>query len=50
MLFYLDNQRLLRADTVLRFHRAQESIYRAARRGGPAAYAVNLGGIRRTWP
>lgn len=50
VLFYLDNQRLLRAEMVERFHRAQELIYRAVRRGGPAAYAVNLGGIRRTWP
>lgn len=50
VLFYLDNQRLLRADMVGRFHRAQELIYRAVRRGGPAAYGVNAAGIRRTWP
>lgn len=50
MLFYLDNQRLLRAEMIRRFHNARDKIYRAVRRGGPAAYAVNADGIRRTWP
>jgi hypothetical protein len=50
VLFYLDNQRLLRVDMISRFHRAQEQIYRAVSRGGPAAYAVNADGLRRTWP
>lgn len=50
VLFYLDNQRLLRAEMVARFHNAQSSIYGAVARGGPAAYAVNATGIRRTWP
>jgi hypothetical protein len=50
VLFYLDNQRLLRIEMVGRFHQAQDRIYRAVLRGGPAAYAVNADGIRRTWP
>jgi hypothetical protein len=50
VLFYLDNQRLLRAEMVHRFHHAQSRIYAAVLRGGPAAYAVNADGIRRTWP
>ncbi|GAA3889711.1 hypothetical protein GCM10022243_63110 [Saccharothrix violaceirubra] len=50
VLFYLDNQRLVRAEMVRRFHDAQQRIYRAAHRGGPAAYAVGSDGIRRTWP
>lgn len=49
-LFYLDNQRLLRTEMVDRFHNAQSRIYAAVSRGGPAAYAVNADGIRRTWP
>lgn len=50
VLFYLDNERLLRAEMVRRFHQARERIHRAVLRGGPAAYAVHEGGIRRTWP
>lgn len=50
VLFYLDNQRLLRVEMVSRFHRAQDRIYDAVLRGGPAAYAVSADGIRRTWP
>lgn len=50
VLFYLDNQRLLRTEMVRRFHGAQSRIYAAVLRGGPAAYAVNAEGIRRTWP
>jgi hypothetical protein len=50
VLFYLDNQRLLRAEMVRRFHDAQSRVYAAVLRGGPAAYAVNADGIRRTWP
>lgn len=49
-LFYLDNQRLLRAEMIARFHSSQAQIHRAVARGGPAAYAVNVDGIRRTWP
>jgi hypothetical protein len=33
-----------------RFHNAQDAIHHAIERGGPAAYAVNATGIRRTWP
>ncbi len=50
MLFYLDNQRLVRAEMIRRFHAAESRIHRAIMRGGPAAYAVNADGIRRTWP
>jgi hypothetical protein len=50
VLFYLDNQRLVRSEMIRRFHAAQQSIYRAISHGGPAAYAVNTDGIRRTWP
>jgi hypothetical protein len=50
VLFYLDNQRLRRAEMVERFHNSQIRIYAAVSRGGPAAYAVNAEGIRRTWP
>jgi hypothetical protein len=50
VLFYLDNQRLLRTEMIARFHAARQQIHRAVTRGGPAAYAVNLDGIRRTWP
>jgi PIN like domain len=49
VLFYLDNQRLLVDEMVWRFHRSQDAIYRAVRRG-PATYAVGSDGIRRTWP
>jgi hypothetical protein len=50
LLFYLDNQRLLRTEMVRRFHDAQSRSYAAVLRGGPAAYAVNTEGVRRTWP
>lgn len=50
VLFYLDNQRLLVADMIARFHRSQHSIHRAVERGGPRAYAVGELGIRPTWP
>lgn len=50
VLFYLDNQRLLRVEMVRRFHNSQRDIYRAVDRGGPAAYAVGARGRRRTWP
>ena len=50
VLFYLNNQRLLRAEMVRRFHLSQPAIFRAISRGGPAAYAVGASGIRRTWP
>jgi hypothetical protein len=50
VLFYLDNQRLVRAEMVKRFHRSQERIFRAVLRGGPAAYAVKVDDIHRTWP
>jgi hypothetical protein len=50
VLFYLDNQRLVRSEMIGRLHCAQNQIYRAVARGGPAAYAVGERGIRRTWP
>ncbi|MFK0169222.1 toxin-antitoxin system, toxin component, PIN family protein [Streptomyces sp. NPDC090306] len=50
VLFYLDNQQLPIAEMVRRIHGAQADIYRAARRKGPAAYAIGSDGLRRTWP
>jgi hypothetical protein len=50
VLFYLDNQQLMVAEMVRRFHHAQRAIYRAVARGGPRAYAVGARGIRPTWP
>ncbi|MFC3450070.1 PIN-like domain-containing protein [Amycolatopsis speibonae] len=50
VLFYLDNQRLVVADMIERFHASQAAIYRAIERGGPRAYAVGASGIRSTWP
>ncbi|HEY3749178.1 MAG TPA: hypothetical protein VGL80_08265 [Pseudonocardiaceae bacterium] len=50
VLFYLDNQCLVRRDMISRFHAAEQQIHRAVLRGGPAAYAVSANGIRRTWP
>jgi hypothetical protein len=50
VLFYLDNQCLVRREMIARFHQAQAQIHRAVQRGGPAAYAVGATGIRRTWP
>lgn len=50
VLFYLDNQRLVVAEMVERFHFSQMAITRAVARGGPAAYAVRAADIRRTWP
>lgn len=49
-LFYLDNQQLLIADMVARFEANRSQIERAARRGGPAIYAVTADTIRKTWP
>jgi hypothetical protein len=49
-LFYLDNQRLLVAEMVARFVANRSHIERAARRGGPAIYAVSADTIRKTWP
>lgn len=40
VLFYLDNQQLVVAEMVRRFHHSQQAIYRAVARGGPRAYAV----------
>lgn len=50
VLFYLDNQQLPISEMVRRIHGAQQEIYRAAEKEGPAAYAIGLEGIRRTWP
>ncbi len=50
VMFYLDNQQLTITAMVERIHSAQPSIHQAIRSGGPAAYAVTAGGIRRTWP
>lgn len=50
VLFYLDNQRLVRAEMIRRFHAARDAIHRAIARGGPAAYAVREHRIDRTWP
>ena len=50
VLFYLDNQQLLVAEMVHRFHHSQQAIYRAVARRGPRAYAVGAHGIRPTWP
>lgn len=50
VLFYLDNQCLVRAEMIRRFHGVRAQIHRAVERGGPAAYAVGAAGIRHTWP
>jgi hypothetical protein len=50
VLFYLDNQRLLVAEMIDRFHHNQQAIYRAVDRGGPRTYAVGATEIRATWP
>lgn len=49
-LFYLDNQRLLVAEMVRRFHQARHKIERRARRRGPAIYAVTADGVEKRWP
>jgi hypothetical protein len=49
-LFHLDNQQLPIAEMVARFTSNLSRIERAARRGGPAIYAVAADSIRRTWP
>jgi hypothetical protein len=49
-LFYLDNQQLKIAAMVERFHLNRQRIERAARRGGPAIYAVSADSIRKAWP
>jgi hypothetical protein len=50
VLFYLDNQQLVRAEMINRFHNARDAIHQCISKGGPAAYAVHDLGIRRTWP
>lgn len=50
VLFYLDNQQLLRAEMVRRFHQARSMIERCVHKGGPAAYAVRSDRVERTWP
>jgi hypothetical protein len=50
VLFYLDNQQLRSVEMVERFHSCREAIHRAVARGGPAAYAVRVDRIERTWP
>lgn len=50
VLFYLDNQQLPLAEMVRRFHEARQKIERRVRRGGPAAYAVTVDDVRKTWP
>lgn len=49
-LFYLNNQRLPIAEMVARFEVNRRRIERAARRGGPAIYAVTEDSIEKTWP
>ncbi|MGW4849420.1 PIN-like domain-containing protein [Nocardia brasiliensis] len=50
-LFYLDSAQLVVAEMVRRFHAAQSKIHKAARRDGPAAYAVRSSGIIvKRWP
>ena len=49
-MFYLDNQQLLIAEMVRRFHAAQAQIYSKTRTSGAACYAVSDAGIRRAWP
>jgi hypothetical protein len=50
VLFYLDNQQLRVDEMVRHIHGAQLEIHRAVWRKGPAAYAISVDGIRRTWP
>jgi hypothetical protein len=50
VLLYLDNQRLGIDEMVRRFHASQAAIHRAVARGGPAAFAVRIDRIERTWP
>lgn len=51
VLFYLDNQRLRRADMVQRFDQARFKIERRTRRSGPAIYAVRADGkVDKVWP
>ena len=49
-LFYLDNQQLRIADMIARLSVNHARIERAAKRGGPAIYAVSADGVRKTWP
>jgi hypothetical protein len=50
VLFHLDNQRLVTAEMVQRFHRSRTSIWECVDRGGPAIYAVGAEHVYRTWP
>ncbi|MER5751389.1 hypothetical protein [Streptomyces sp. NPDC002088] len=50
VLFYLDNQQLRSFEMVERLDARRSDIYRAVEKGGPAAYAVRLDRIERTWP
>ncbi|MGW3650395.1 PIN-like domain-containing protein [Streptomyces sp. NPDC000878] len=50
VLFYLDNQQLRTLEMVERLDTHRSAILRAVEKGGPAAYAVRLGGLDRTWP
>lgn len=50
VLFYLDNQQLRIAEMVARLDANRARIERAARRGGPAIYAISADSVRRTWP
>lgn len=50
VLFYLDNQQLTTVNMVERLDACREAIFRAAAKGGPAAYAVRDGRIELTWP
>ncbi|GAB2896463.1 PIN-like domain-containing protein [Streptomyces mayteni] len=50
VLFYLDNQQLRALEMVSRLDHNREAIHAAIVRGGPAAYAVRIDRIDRTWP
>ncbi|MEU6483472.1 toxin-antitoxin system, toxin component, PIN family protein [Streptomyces sp. NPDC046887] len=50
VLFYLDNQQLRTLEMVERFHACRDAIHQAIAQGGPAAYAVRVGRVDRTWP
>lgn len=50
VLFHLDNQQLRALEMVERLDTHRSAIHQAVEKGGPAAYAVRLGGLDRTWP
>jgi hypothetical protein len=50
VLFYLDNQQLPAAEMIERLVARRDAIHRAVEKGGPAAYAVRIDRIERTWP